>query len=91
MSTDVNNSKITVTLKSGKKFQIEVTDVTELTDALLAARKESYEALRVERQAAAAAKKAERTAKKAERTAKAEAKKAERITALQAKLAALQA
>jgi len=75
----------TIELKLGSKVvKLKADEVTEITDALLAARKEAYGNLRTVREAAQAVVKAEKDAAK---VAKLEARKAE----LEAKLAALAA
>ena len=83
VKTTTTGGTIELTLGS-KKIKINASEVTEITDALLAARKEAYGNLRVVREAAAEVKKAEKDAAK---VAKLEARKAE----LEAKLAALAA
>lgn len=75
----------TIILKLGNKtFKLPVTDVTHVTDALLAARKVAYDAQRGQREAAKAEVKA---AKQAAKAAKIQAKR----DALQAQLDALTA
>jgi len=95
MTVKTNSDQVTVEFKgaNGKPqtLTIAVTEVTQLTDALLAARKEAYENVRAERTAAKAAAKKEREVKRAERTAKAQNKKDERIAKLEKQLAELKA
>jgi hypothetical protein len=85
MTVDTTTDNDTITVKVGTKtLKLKVTDVTTLTDALLAARKEAYENLRVAREATKAAQKTEREAAK-------RVKLEERKAALEAKLAELAA
>jgi hypothetical protein len=95
MTVKTVNSEVTVTYKTARgkdaTLTIPVTQVTELTDALLAARKEAYAHQRAEKTAARAEAQAQRAAKKQARTAKATARKAERVAKLKAQLAELEA
>jgi hypothetical protein len=94
MTVKTNNDLVTVTYTNerGKtaELTVKVTEVTQLTDALLAARKEAYENVRTEKAAERAARKAEREAKKAERDEKSAVRKADQIAKLEARLAKLQ-
>lgn len=95
VATDVITvSAETITVNPDGTFSINVKNVSDLTDALLAARKEAYtnvrEAKTAERTAAKAAreaKKAERAAAATKRNAEALAKAEQRVKDLKAKTA----
>lgn len=93
VSADNNTVTVNTTDSKGKEITltIPVTEVTALTDALLSARKDAYEAARTERNTAREAAKAARTAAKAARTEATAARKAERLAKLEARIAALKA
>jgi uncharacterized protein YggE len=71
MTTEVTNPTsdtilVTITTPAGDSLQVPLQDISKVTDALLAARKEGYEQLRAIKQAERAEKSAEKDAKKAE-------------------------
>jgi len=82
---------VTITTTGGDTLTVNLKDVTEVTELLLAARKDGYAQIRAAKAEANAAKKAERDEAKAARIAAAAAKKADQVSKLQAKLAALTA
>ncbi len=99
MTATINNTTATATTEgelitltvNGQNLKLKADEVTAVTDALLAARKEAYEAARTAKQAAKDAAAKERAEKKAAR-AKAQAeKRAARKAKLEAELAKLSA